>query len=110
MHIRLHQIQPVVSTYLVVVLRFEAPTQTVQWWGLPGFLDPTYFTNFWPPAPKHAWSQFPAEQLLTVDVSSRTPLGWGPDQNVGGSYPLTRSSTFVLDGYPKFETLTFRLA
>ena len=25
--------------------------KTLQWWGKPGFIDATYFTNFWAPAP-----------------------------------------------------------
>jgi len=106
----------VVSTYLVdrTAVYEAADPQTVQWWGLPGFLDPTYFTNFWTPAPKHAWSQFPAEQLITVDVSSRTPLGWGPyviqEWAAGDHIRLTKNPLYLRasDGYPKFETLTFR--
>ena len=27
---------------------------TIQWWGKPGYIDPTYFLNFWPPLPEHA--------------------------------------------------------
>ena len=30
------------------------------------------------PLPEHAWSEFPPDQLLKVDVSSKFPLGWGP--------------------------------
>ena len=55
-----------------------ADEKTLQWWGIPGFIDPAYFTNFWPPAPKHVWSEFPAGQLPTVDVAASSPLGWGP--------------------------------
>ena len=106
----------VIPTYLIdrTAIYEAADPQTVQWWGLPGFLDPTYFTNFWPPAPKHAWSQFPAEQLLTVDVSSRTPLGWGPyviqEWAAGDHIRLTKNPRYLraADGYPKFDTLTFR--
>jgi peptide/nickel transport system substrate-binding protein len=91
-----------------------ADAQTIQWWGKPGFIDPTYFTNFWAPAPKHAWSQFPAGQLNTVDVSSRAPLGWGPfiiqEWAEGDHITLSRNANYfrAVDGYPKFDTLTFR--
>jgi peptide/nickel transport system substrate-binding protein len=55
-----------------------ADEQTVQWWGKPGFIDPEYYTNFWMPLPEHAWGEFPPEELLRVDLSSKLPLGWGP--------------------------------
>src|SRR5512145_1944978 len=55
-----------------------ADDRTIQWWGKPGFIDPDYYTNFWMPLPEHAWSEFPPDQLLQVDVSSQLPLGWGP--------------------------------
>ncbi len=51
---------------------------TIQWWGMPGFIDPDYYTNFWAPLPEHAWNEFSAIDLLQVDVSTRAPLGWGP--------------------------------
>jgi peptide/nickel transport system substrate-binding protein len=91
-----------------------ADAQTVQWWGKPGFIDPAYFTNFWAPAPKHLWSEFPAAQLLTVDVASRLPIGWGPymiqDWVAGDHITLSKNPYYfrAADGYPKFETLSFR--
>ncbi len=91
-----------------------ADAQTVQWWGMPGFIDPTYFTNFWSPAPKHAWSAFPAEQLQTVDISSRTPIGWGPyviqEWSPGDHITLAKNTRYIraADGYPRFDTLIFR--
>ena len=104
------------STYVIDRTQtYEAAdAQTVQWWSMPGFLDPTYFTNFWAPAPRHAWSEFPAGQLATVDISSRTPMGWGPyviqDWSGADHIRLTRNPQYFrsADGYPKFESLTFR--
>ncbi len=51
---------------------------TLQWTGVPGFFDPTYFTDFFAPAPKHAWDKFGATGLAQVDVASHIPMGWGP--------------------------------
>jgi peptide/nickel transport system substrate-binding protein len=88
--------------------------QTVQWWGKPGFIDPAYFTNFWTPAPEHTWSKFPADQLSTIDVSSRSPIGWGPymvqEWVAGDHISLVKNPYYfrASDGYPKFDTLTFR--
>lgn len=91
-----------------------ADEKTLQWWGVPGFIDPTYFTNFWAPAPRHVWSDFPADQLHTVDIASRSPLGWGPymiDEWITGDHiTLTKNPYYfrVADGYPKNDTLSFR--
>lgn len=91
-----------------------ADTNTVQWWGKPGFIDPAFVTNFWQPAPKHLWSQFPNNQLATVDVSSRSPVGWGPyaiqEWIAGDHITLAKNQYYfrAADGYPKFDTLTFR--
>jgi len=88
--------------------------QTVQWWGKPGFIDPAYFTNFWTPAPKHLWSQFPVDQLPTVDVSSHSPVGWGPymiqEWAAGDHITLIKNPYYfrAAEGYPKIDTLTFR--
>jgi peptide/nickel transport system substrate-binding protein len=89
-------------------------SQTVQWWGRPGFIDPAYFTNFWAPAPKHLWSQFSADQLPTIDIASRTPIGWGPymiQEWISGDHiTLTKNPYYfrAADGYPKFDSLSFR--
>jgi peptide/nickel transport system substrate-binding protein len=88
--------------------------QTVQWWGKPGFIDSAYFTNFWAPAPKHLWSQFSADQLLTTDISARSPIGWGPymvqEWAAGDHITLIKNPYYfrAADGYPKFDTLSFR--
>lgn len=86
---------------------------TVQWWGLPGFIDPDYYTNFWTPLPQHKWSQFSPAQLLEVDVSTRTPLGWGPyimeSWKPGESIHLIKNLNYFRadSGLPKFDELTY---
>lgn len=104
------------NTYLLDRTQtYEAPdAQTVQWWGKPGFIDPNYSTNFWAPAPKHAWSQFPADQLPAIDIASRTPIGWGPyviqEWITGDHITLTKNPYYyrAAEGYPKLDTLSFR--
>jgi peptide/nickel transport system substrate-binding protein len=89
------------------------PTRT-QWWGIPGFLDPSFMTNFWAPAPKHAWSQFQAGELPQIDIASRTPIGWGPyrieEWAAGDHITLTRNPNYfrAAEGFPKFDELVFR--
>ncbi len=91
-----------------------ADEKTLQWWGVPGFIDPSYFTNFWMPAPRQAWSEFTADELQKVDVSSRSPLGWGPykvDEWITGDHiTLTKNPYYfrAAEGYPKFDTINFR--
>jgi peptide/nickel transport system substrate-binding protein len=106
----------IANTYLIDRTQtYEAADAgTVQWWGQPGFIDPAYFTNFWQPAPKHVWGQFPVDQLTTVDVSSRSPLGWGPyilqEWSAGDHITLTKNPYYfrAAEGYPKFDSLTYR--
>ncbi len=91
-----------------------ADANTVQWWGKPGFIDSAYFTNFWAPAPRHLWSQFPPNQLSTIDVASRSPAGWGPymiqEWIAADHITLTKNPYYfrAAAGYPKFDKLTFR--
>jgi peptide/nickel transport system substrate-binding protein len=91
-----------------------ADPATTQWWGLPGYLDPSFMTNFWSPAPKHAWSQFKATELPQIDIASRTPIGWGPYQveewAAGDHITLSKNPNYfrIGEGYPKFDELTFR--
>lgn len=91
-----------------------ADENTLQWFGIPGFIDPTYFMNIWQPAPKHTWSEFPASQLPDVDISSRTPIGWGPfaiaEWIPGESITLEKNPNYyrIRDGYPKLDGVQFR--
>lgn len=91
-----------------------ADPTTVQWWGKPGFIDPTYFTNFWQPAPKHLWSKLNPADLPKSDLASRTPLGWGPyaiQEWVPADHITLSKNPYYFrtgEGLPKFDTLTFR--
>ena len=86
---------------------------TIQWWGLPGYIDPEYYTNFWKPLPQHEWSEFSASQLLEVDVSTRAPLGWGPyiiqDWKPGENIHLIKNLNYFRadSDLPKFDELTY---
>ena len=91
-----------------------ADATTLQWWGKPGFIDPTYFTNFWFPLPEHLWSQYPADQLTETDESTHNPLGWGAyviqEWVAGDRITLTKNPRYFRagEGLPKFDILTFR--
>lgn len=51
---------------------------TVEWIGLPGFVDADYQQNFWTPLPKHVLDGMTADEVRTSDLATRTPIGWGP--------------------------------
>jgi peptide/nickel transport system substrate-binding protein len=106
------------STYLMERTQsYEAADDvTVQWWGKPGFVDPTYSTNFWSPLPKHLWGQLSADKITDADETSRAPLGWGPyviqEWAAGDHITLTKNPHYfrAAEGLPKFDTLTFHFA
>lgn len=88
--------------------------RTVQWWGLPGFIDSSYADNFWPPLPKHLWGQVSAAELARADVNAHPPLGWGAyvfkEWSAGKYIRLEKNPAYfrAAEGLPAFETLTFR--
>ncbi len=90
-----------------------ADDQTVQWWGMPGFIDPEYFTNFWTPLPRHLWEDQSPADLPRLDLSSRFPVGWGPyimeEWNAGESLRLTKNLNYFRaeSGLPRYDELTF---
>jgi peptide/nickel transport system substrate-binding protein len=90
-----------------------ADEQTVQWWGIPGFIDPEYYTNFWMPLPRHLWGEQSPSDLTKLDLSSRLPVGWGPyilkEWKAGESLRLTKNLNYFRaeSGLPRFDDLTF---
>jgi len=86
----------------------------VVWESVPGFLDRGYKESFWHPLPRHAWGQLSAGELLTAEVSSRMPLGWGPFMMgawvAGDSMILRRNPQYfrAAEGLPRIDELTYR--
>jgi peptide/nickel transport system substrate-binding protein len=89
---------------------------TIQWTGLPGYIDATYFINFYQPLPQHVWGQFTAAELLEAEEARSTPIGWGPyvidEWVVGDSITLHRNENYFRaeEGLPKFENAVYRIA
>jgi len=87
---------------------------SVVWTGKPGFIDHTYFLNFWHPLPQHVWSDYTAAELLEAEISREKPMGWGPyviDEWVIGSHiRLSRNPHYfrAAEGLPHFDFLVFR--
>ena len=86
---------------------------TTQWWGLPGFIDPEYFTNFWMPLPQHVWGESSPEDLTKLDASARLPIGWGPyiltEWRAGESLHLVKNLNYfrASSNLPHFDDLNF---
>lgn len=51
---------------------------TVEWTGLPGFLNNTYHRNFWWPLPAHRFAGKTPKEVTGLQEVHRNPLGWGP--------------------------------
>ncbi len=87
---------------------------TTQWTGMPGFMDSTYFTNFWGPLPRHAWGGFSAAELLEAEESTRMPLGDGPfkvDEWIAGdSIRMSRNEFYyrAAEGLPYLNSVTYK--
>jgi peptide/nickel transport system substrate-binding protein len=87
---------------------------TTRWTGIPGFKDPNYATNFWLPLPQHAWGQTKPADLLTAEMSSQKPIGWGPyviDEWAKGDHITLHKNPGYAGakaGLPKFDTLVYR--
>lgn len=91
---------------------YDAPDDvTTVWTGLPGYLDPQYYTHFWTPLPEHVLGGMAPLEILESDYG-RKPLGWGPfavDEWVPGQYiSLVRNPFYWRPGLPKVDRLVFR--
>jgi peptide/nickel transport system substrate-binding protein len=96
-------------------LSYEAQDdQTVKWTGIPGFVDPSYQENFWLPAPQHLWGQVSPADLLTTEISSQKPVGYGPFSLVladSESFTLQRNPNYfrASEGLPRVDRVVFRV-
>ena len=82
---------------------------TVEWRGVPGYLDGDIAGKFFSPLPRLAWAVLKAEDLGTAEISTRQPLGWGPYQIVewaGGDHITLQKNPFYFrsaEGLPCFR-------
>ena len=93
--------------------RYEAVDDLrVRWTGLPGFNDPEYFTNAWPPLPQHQLGSFTATELITAEESARHPLSSGPfrleDWVLGEQITLVANPHYYrqAEGLPNIDHIT----
>jgi peptide/nickel transport system substrate-binding protein len=87
---------------------------TAQWTGVPGFIDPTYYVNFWTPLPSQQLQSMAPADMLTAESTVTHPLGWGPyvldDWVKGDHISLSPNPNYfrASEGLPHFSSLTYR--
>lgn len=87
---------------------------TVQWSGLPGWLDPDYFTNIWPPLPAHQLGAIDPELLPQLSETRETPLSSGPfmvqSWVPGEEISLVKNAHYYRgqEGLPYLDRVNFR--
>lgn len=87
---------------------------TVEWRGVPGYLDGDVAGKFFSPLPRQAWGMLEADALSTAEISARMPMGWGAYQIVewvGGDHITLQKNPYYFrsaEGLPAFDILTFR--
>jgi peptide/nickel transport system substrate-binding protein len=89
-------------------------SQTVQWVGLPGYLNPLYSTHFFPPVARHANGSLTPEQITNDQQANTAPLGWGPfrikEWNLGEAIILERNPFYFRtgEGLPYIDEVIYR--
>lgn len=87
-----------------------------KWVGLPGFIDSSYFLNFFPPLPRHQLADRSPTELLGYNETRRAPLGWGPfvvDEWVRGDHiSLSRNPHYFRadESLPVVDQVRFQFA
>jgi peptide/nickel transport system substrate-binding protein len=88
---------------------------TVEWTGLPGYLDPLSFTNFWTPLPRHRYEGLAPTEIADSAEANRNPLGWGPfvlaEWVQGDHLTFERNPNYFRapEGLPRFNRVTYRI-
>ncbi|MBN2548735.1 MAG: peptide ABC transporter substrate-binding protein [Anaerolineales bacterium] len=87
---------------------------TIEWRGLPGYMDAAFAGNFFTPLPRHAWGNILPQDLLSNQSVTRTPLGWGPyiiEEWIAGDHLTLKKNPGYFrsgEGLPSFDSLVFR--
>jgi peptide/nickel transport system substrate-binding protein len=88
--------------------------RTVEWVGVPGFMDGLYQAKFFSPLPQHAWANIPTDDLASNESSSHMPIGWGAyviDEWVAGDHISLHTNPLYFranEGLPYFDNLVYR--
>jgi peptide/nickel transport system substrate-binding protein len=108
-----------VTKYLIDrTLSYEAADdRTIVWTARPGYIDSTYFINFYTPQPRHLWQEelgYKAADLVEAEESSRLPMGYGPfviKEWVAGDHITVEKNPHYYrasEGLPYIDTVIYR--
>ena len=92
-----------------------ADEQTLVWTGIPGYVPRDLEDILWQPMPSHQLSELTDADLLTADVATRLPTGWGAYRLVsweaGSQIVLEKNPNFVMaeQGIPAYDKLVFQV-
>ncbi len=88
---------------------------TIQWTGLPGWIDPTYFLNIWQPLPAHQLDRYSAGGLERAIEANRQPLANGAfmldEWREGELLRFVKNPHYhrADEGLPRVTTVTFHI-
>jgi len=90
--------------------------RTVQWIGLPGFITPWYFLNFFSPMPVHLLEGMAPDRIdqFTATSSGKKMLGWGPfmieSWKAGEYMSVVRNPYYhqIQEGFPLLDSIEWK--
>ena len=86
---------------------------TLVWTGIPGFVPRDLDDILWQPMPSHQLSELTSSDLLSAELTTRMPAGWGAyrlvDWESGVQIVLEKNPNFVLGGQaqPAYDQLIY---
>lgn len=89
--------------------------QTLVWTGIPGFVPRNLEDILWKPMPTHQLGELSDTELLTADITTRAPAGWGAYRLVswdaGSQIVLEKNPNFVMSEQvlPAYDQLIFQI-
>ena len=88
---------------------------TAVWTGLPGYIDPLYFTHFWTPLPQHVYAGITPAEIGDSEGANRDPVGWGAfvlkEWVRGDHLTFERNPNYfrAAEGLPRLDRVTYRI-
>ncbi|MDY0124856.1 MAG: ABC transporter substrate-binding protein [Anaerolineaceae bacterium] len=89
--------------------------RTLVWTGIPGFVPHDLQAVLWKPMPTHQLGELSDTELLTADITTRVPAGWGAYRLVswdaGSQIVLEKNPNFVISEQmlPAYDQLIFQI-
>jgi len=87
---------------------------TVTWTGIPGWVDSTYYINFFEPYQRSVYGAMSVAELLADEGFTRDLGGWGPyqvDEWVAGDHITMSRHPYYFragEGLPAFDTVIYK--